>query len=79
MEDYFMEEDDDYRELFITQTPTSNNVVSLEDNEEFRSVKDDKYLDISDAEVEVTDHMARWARRSFFVRNMINLPILDKL
>ena len=59
-----MHEDDDCRELFITQTPSNSSVISLEDNDEFRSVKDDefrsvkddKYLDISDVEVEVPEH-----------------------
>ena len=36
---------------FSSHSPSSNdNVVSLEDNDGFRSVFDDKYLDISDAE-----------------------------
>ena len=48
-----MFDDDDYGDIFITQSSRSvedNAPVSLKDNGEFRSVLDDKYSDISDAE-----------------------------
>ena len=50
MENYLMDDDEDYRDIFITQTPRNDNVVSLEDNDKFMSVRDDKYSDISDTE-----------------------------
>ena len=42
--------DDDYGDIFITQSSSSDNVVSLEENNEYRTVKDEKYSDISDFE-----------------------------
>ena len=50
MEDYLMDDDEDYHDIFITQTPRNDNVVSLEDNDKFMSMRDDKYSDISDTE-----------------------------
>ena len=44
---FSMCDDDDYGDLFITQEP-STSVVSLEDNGEYRTVKDVNYSDISD-------------------------------
>ena len=46
-------EDDDYGDLFITQSSNSGNedgVVSLEEKDEFRSVLDPNYSDVSDFE-----------------------------
>ena len=53
MANFSMFEDDDFGDLFITQTPRSegsNNVVSLEEIDGFKSVKDPQYSDISDVD-----------------------------
>ena len=42
-------DDDDYRDLFITQTPRQE-TVSLEEVDEFKTVFDPKYSDILDEE-----------------------------
>ena len=59
MEDYLMDDDEDYHDIFITQTPRNDNVVSLEDNDKFMSVRDDKYSNISDAEDVIKDGAKR--------------------
>ena len=58
MEDFDMM-DDDYGDLFITQSSSSDNLVSLEDNNDYRTVKDEKYSDISDFEDDVFDDKLR--------------------
>ena len=47
MED-FSDLDEEYDNIFITQEPSNDNVVSLEDNVEYKTVRDEKYSDISD-------------------------------
>ena len=42
--------EDEYDNIFITQESKHDNVVSLEDNDGFKSVLDSKYSDISDDE-----------------------------
>ena len=37
-------DNNDYGNIFITQVPRSDNVVSLEDNSEFRSILDPQIL-----------------------------------
>ena len=46
--------DEMYDDMFLTQHSNAGALVSLEDNEEFRTVNDPKYSDISDEE---TDQM----------------------
>ena len=52
MADYYEFEDDDFGDMFITQSAPSDNCVSLEEDGEnvFKSVKDPQYSDISDDE-----------------------------
>ena len=59
MANFSLMDDDDYEGLFITQEPSSSNVVSLEDNEDYKTIKDPQYSDISDDE---TDCMERRLR-----------------
>ena len=49
------DEDEDYGDLFITQTPKVVQMVSLEDDNEgeFKTVRDLQYSDISDEDEEV--------------------------
>ena len=52
-----MFDDDEFGDLFITQTPRSDksdNVVSLEENERFKTILDPQYSDIRDGEEEDT-------------------------
>ena len=42
--------DDDYGDSFITQSGGNDNVVSLEENSQFRTVKTEDYSNISDFE-----------------------------
>ena len=49
MANFDMSEDEDYSNMFITQESNSH-TVSLEENEEFKTVLDPKYSDISDDE-----------------------------
>ena len=51
--------DDDYGDMFITQTSRSDNVVSLEEDNAFRSVKSADYLDIGDFEDDSVDQHLR--------------------
>ena len=53
MANFSMFDEEDYGDLFITQSSFSSkdeNVVSLEENDGFKSVLDPKYSDISDFE-----------------------------
>ena len=43
-------DDDDYQGMFITQESKVDNIVSLEENNEFVTVRDDEYSDVSDFE-----------------------------
>ena len=42
--------DDDYGDMFITQVPRSEKVVSLEEDGGFKTVRCEEYSDISDFE-----------------------------
>ena len=50
MANFDMFDDDDYGDIFITQESRNSGIVSLEDNDEFKSVLDPKYSDISEDE-----------------------------
>ena len=51
--------DDDYGDMFITQTSKDDQVVSLEEDNCFKLVKSDNYSDISDFEDKTMEHMLR--------------------
>ena len=54
-----MFEDDSYGNLFITQESKSQEIVSLEENNEFCDVLDPKYSDISDDEQDLMEEQMR--------------------
>ena len=51
--------EDDYGDMFITQTLRNDNVVSLEEDESFKSVKCDQFSDISDFEGKAMEQQLR--------------------
>ena len=56
-------EDEEYDKLFLTQEWNNSGIVSLEESDEFRSVLDPKYSDISeddDEEEAMFEHMRWW-------------------
>ena len=53
-------DDDDYGNIFITQEARSDNVVSLEESSNFKSVLDAKYSDILDFEEDPIDERMRY-------------------
>ena len=50
MANFSLMEDDDYGDIFITQSSSVRNIVSLEENDAGEVLKDPKYSDISDDE-----------------------------
>ena len=63
MEYFSVFDEDDYGDLFITQSNHMEECVSLEENDncvEFKSVKDPQYSDISDAEEEAREQRLRF-------------------
>ena len=50
MGDYINVDDDDYGDLFITQSSSGGNAISLEENDGKRGFSDVVYSDISDDE-----------------------------
>ena len=59
MANFNIYEDDDYGGLFLTQQSSQDQVVSLEENGEFKTVKDDRYSDISDVEQDSIEEQMR--------------------
>ena len=50
MAEFNLWDDEDYDNIFITQSSNSENPVSLEESSQVECLKDDKYSDISDDE-----------------------------
>ena len=59
MANFDMMDDEEYRELFITQTPRQD-IVSLEENSDFQTVLDPKFSDILDDEEDVIEKQMRY-------------------
>ena len=52
--------DDDYRDMFITQTPRQQSVVSLEEETGYKTVKSPNFSDISDFEDDSVERKIRY-------------------
>ena len=58
MENSF-DSDDDFGDMFITQSSNNGNVVSLEDNDEEKGIPEAHYSDISDFEDDAMENRLR--------------------
>ena len=59
MEDFEVFEDDEFYTIFVTQSSSNKNMVSLEENMEEISSKSQEYSDVSDAEEDVLEERLR--------------------
>ena len=70
MASFDMIDEDDFSDIFVTQQPREDYVVSLEENSEFVSVRDPNYSDVSEEETEQID---RWLRCVVKIAYFVNL------
>ena len=58
--------EEDYGEMFFSQTPNEDKVVSLEEEGDFKTVLDPIYSDISDFEEDDIGIKMRFVHKTFF-------------
>ena len=67
MANFNISDDDDFADIFLTQSSSGNSSVSLENDMEFKSVLDPQYSDISDVDEEENGDKIRFDFREYCI------------